>query len=73
MTNLTAMEREEAEDALRTTKMLSMAEILLLSLSVFAMLYFGGRALYSWGYAAGYMSKECGRAECMAEIVRWTK
>lgn len=40
---------------------------------LFAFFFFSGMAIYNVGYVKGYESKTCGRAECMAEILKYTR
>lgn len=40
---------------------------------LFAFLFFSGMAIYNIGYVKGYESKTCGRAECMSEILKYTR
>jgi hypothetical protein len=59
------------DDARSSTKMLGGTILLFLIVSIFATGYFGGRALYFWGYNTGYEANKPTQQSCMEYVIKY--
>jgi hypothetical protein len=59
------------DDARSSMKMLGTCMILFLAFIIAATGYFGGRALYFWGYNTGYEANKPTQQACMEYVIKY--